>query len=111
MFNIACFRMLNDGVEYISGFFKEQIQSSLVHYKWVLPCGCLHSRGGGLWLVIATGLSGIDDAAEKKEVVKSVAKINGLLRGPIYNLYGKDLKLTHKKKLNKNEKRCFGNSN
>lgn len=57
----------------------------------------MHSWGG-LWLVIATGLSGIDDAAEKREVVKSVAKINGLLRGPIYNLYGKDLKLTQKKK-------------
>lgn len=29
--------------------------------------------------MIAIGLSGIDDATEKKEVVKSVAKINVLL--------------------------------
>jgi len=52
----------------------------LVHYKWFLPCGCLYRRGGGLSLVITIGLSGIDDTAGKKEVVKSVAKINGLHR-------------------------------
>lgn len=78
---MLCFRLLNDDVtklvyNTISVAFCSRA-NSMLHFccthlfpcelQWVLPWGCLYSRGGGLWLVIAIGLSGIDDGAAGKQ--------------------------------------------